>query len=357
MTAPPAGHPVGLIGLGIMGSAMAPNLLKAGFNVVGYDVDPGRCAAASAAGVAIVSSAADVAAKAHDILVSLPSAKAVHDTAAALAACKTKLTVVETSTLSLDDKMAFHDTLSAAGHVALDCPLSGTGAQALTKDLVVFASGSAEATHRLEPVFLGFARKVQQLGAYGNGSKMKFIANLLVAIHNVAAAEAMVLGMKAGLDPDQIVDVVGSGAGTSRMFEMRAPLMARNTYTPATMRNRIWKKDMAIIGEFASGLDCPTPLFTLTNAYYEAAVAMGRGEEDTAAVCAVLEQMAGPEALKRYSAARTCPIAAFTAGSTFSAINTMERRPSSRSAQSCPAYSSVPKSPTCSRNARIWSTT
>ena len=143
-----------------------------------------------------------------------------------------KRTVIETSTLSLADKAAFNIILTDAGHIALDCPLSGTGAQAKTKDLVVFASGDAAAIERLDPIFLGFARKVQSLGPFGNGSKMKFVANLLVAIHNVASAEALVLGMKAGLDPKQIVDVVSSGAGTSRVFELRAPMRPQITICP-----------------------------------------------------------------------------------------------------------------------------
>jgi 3-hydroxyisobutyrate dehydrogenase-like beta-hydroxyacid dehydrogenase len=142
-------------------------------------------------------------------------------------------------------------------------------------------------------MFHGFARKVCDLGAYGNGSKMKFVANHLVAIHNVAAAEAMVLAMKAGLDPHETVEVISSGAGTSRMFEMRAPMMAAGTYLPATMRSSTWKKDMDVIGDFASGLACPTPLFDLSATLYTSALALGRGAEDTAAVCAVLERMAG----------------------------------------------------------------
>ena len=164
---------------------------------------------------------------------------------------------MEASTLSLADKLAFKEILEKAGHTALDCPMSGTGAQAAVKDLVVYASGDAAAIARLEPAFLGFARKVFDLGAYGNGSKMKFVANHLVAIHNVAAAEAMVLAMKAGLDPRQTVEVIASGAGTSRVFELRAPMMAANSYLPATMRSTTWKKDLTVIGEFASSPRLP----------------------------------------------------------------------------------------------------
>jgi L-threonate 2-dehydrogenase len=285
---------IGIIGLGIMGGAFAKNLAAGGWKVIGYDVDAGRNSAAKTAGAEIAHSAQAVAETASDIITSLPTPRAVLDTAEVIArAGVAKRTVIEASTLSLDDKMAFKATLEKAGHVALDCPMSGTGAQAAVKDLVVYASGASGEIKRLAPLFLGFARKVHDLGSYGNGSKMKFIANHLVAIHNVAAAEAMVLAMKAGLDPHQTVEVIASGAGTSRVFELRAPMMAANTYLPATMRSSTWTKDLTVIGDFASGLGCPAPLFTLSATLHAGVLAAGRGGEDTGAICAVLEKMAG----------------------------------------------------------------
>ena len=285
---------IGIIGLGIMGGAFARNLAAGGWKVIGYDVEAGRNHEAKAVGVEIAHSAEAVAETASDLITSLPTPRAVLDTAQLIARTKAaKRTVIEASTLSLDDKMAFKDILEKAGHTALDCPMSGTGAQAAVKDLVVYASGDTAAIKRLEPAFLGFARKVYDLGAYGNGSKMKFVANHLVAIHNVAAAEAMVLAMKAGLDLHQTVEVISSGAGTSRVFELRAPMMANNTYLPATMRSTTWKKDLTVIGDFASGLGCPTPLFGLSTTLHAATLAMGHGAEDSAAVCATLEKMAG----------------------------------------------------------------
>jgi 3-hydroxyisobutyrate dehydrogenase-like beta-hydroxyacid dehydrogenase len=122
---------------------------------------------------------------------------------------------------------------------------------------------------------------------------MKYVANLLVAIHNVASAEAMVLGRKAGLDPQTIFDMVTTGAGNSRVFELRAPMMVKHRYDDATMKISIWQKDMAVIGEFARTLRCPTPLFDATIPIYDNALKAGHGEEDTAAVCAVLERAAG----------------------------------------------------------------
>ena len=285
---------IGIIGLGIMGGAFARNLVAGGWKVIGYDIDAARRAEAKAAGVRIAASAEAVAKAAKDIITSLPTPRAVLGTARLIAKAKTpKRTVIEASTLTLNDKTAFKDILKKAGHTVLDCPMSGTGAQATVKDLVVYASGDMVAIRRLEPMFLGFARKVYDLGAYGNGSKMKFVANHLVAIHNVATAEAMVLAMKAGLDPRQTVEVIGSGAGTSRIFELRAPMMAANTYLPATMRSTTWKKDLTVIGDFASDLGCPTPLFGLSTTLHEATLAAGHGAEDSAAVCATLARMAG----------------------------------------------------------------
>jgi 3-hydroxyisobutyrate dehydrogenase-like beta-hydroxyacid dehydrogenase len=285
---------IGIIGLGIMGGAFARNLVASGWKVIGYDIDAARNHAAKAAGVEIAHSAEAVAETAGDIISSLPTPRAVLDTAEIIARADAKgRTVVEASTLSLDDKLACKDILGKAGHTALDCPISGTGAQAAVKDLVVYASGDSAAIKRLEPAFLGFARKVYDLGPYGNGSKMKFVANHLVAVHNVAAAEAMVLAMKAGLDPNKTVEVIASGAGTSRVFELRAPMMAANSYLPATMRSSTWKKDLTVIGEFASALGCPTPLFGLAASLHAATLAMGHGEEDSAVVCAALQRMAG----------------------------------------------------------------
>jgi len=287
---------IGIVGLGIMGGAFARNLAAGGWRVIGYDIDAARNNEARAVGAEIAHSAQAVAEAAGDVIISLPTPRAVLDTAQLIARAEaSNRTVVEASTLSLADKMAFKEILEKAGHTALDCPMSGTGAQAAVKDLVVYASGDSAAIKRLEPAFLGFARKVYDLGQYGNGSKMKFVANHLVAIHNVAAAEAMVLAMKAGLDPHQTVEVIASGAGTSRVFELRAPMMAANSYLPATMRSSTWKKDLTVIGDFASSLDCPTPLFALASSLHAAALAMGHGAEDSAAVCAALEKMAGVE--------------------------------------------------------------
>ena len=279
---------VGVIGLGIMGSAMSANLLKAGFAVQGYDIVPRRRALLRRMGGKPAASPAAI--KAQVIITSLPSAEALREVSQQL---KRRCIVVETSTLPIADKVEARDTLKRKGIILLDCPLSGTGAQAKSGDLVVFGSGDKAAFSKTIALLKGFSRAYHYLGEFGNGSKMKYVANLMVAIHNVSAAEAFVLGMKAGLPPKLIYDVQANGAGTSRMFQVRGPMMVAGRYRDATMKNEVWQKDMKIIGEFAAGLGVPTPLFNASAAVYSAAMAQGYAREDTGAVCAVLEKLAG----------------------------------------------------------------
>jgi L-threonate 2-dehydrogenase len=282
---------VGILGLGIMGSAISRNLVERGWQVIGFDIDAGRRAEAAQANVTIAADAGQVAREAPIIMTSLPSPAAVMDVAEIIAGSgQGQRIVVELSTLTLADKFRFEAILSKAGHIALDCPLSGTGAQAKNRDLIVYASGDSQAIAQCSNLFADFAKQSADLGAFGNGSKMKFVANHLVAIHNVATAEAMVLAERAGLDPKMVVDLVGPGAGGSRMFQMRAPMMVERIYEPATMKVSIWKKDMAIIAEFAKDVGCATPMFTLTQPIYTDAMAMGLGDQDTASVFEVLKK-------------------------------------------------------------------
>jgi 3-hydroxyisobutyrate dehydrogenase-like beta-hydroxyacid dehydrogenase len=280
---------VGVIGLGSMGSAMSANLVKAGFAVHGYDAVPAQRGLLTQIGGYPARSAAEVAERAELVIASLPSAEALHAVAAEISA---QCIVIETSTLPIEDKLKARDSLAKKGIVLLDCPLSGTGAQARSKDLTVYGSGDQGAFEKAKPVFEGFSRAHYYLGEFGNGSKMKYVANLLVAIHNVAAAEAFVLGMKAGLDPETIYKVAGDGAGASRMFQVRGPQMVAGRYDEATMKVEVWQKDMKIIGEYATKLGVPTPLFNASASIYTAAMAQGFDKQDTAAVCAVLEAMA-----------------------------------------------------------------
>jgi len=284
---------VGVIGLGIMGGAFARNLVTAGWRVVGYDPNPARRREARRAGVDLANNAAEVASAVPIILTSLPKPRALTETVQEIATPRLRSkVVVEMSTFAISDKEKAARALHRAGHVMIDCPVSGTGSQAKNRDLVFYASGNARTIARLRPVLMAFGRNVFNVGEFGNGSRMKYVANLLVAINNVAAAEAMVLGMKAGLDPDMIVDLVRAGAGNSRVFELRAPMMAKGRYDDVTMKISVWDKDMQVIGDYARKIRVPTPIFNATKGIYLKAMKSGLGSRDTAAVCAVLEKMA-----------------------------------------------------------------
>lgn len=285
---------VGIIGLGIMGGAFAKNLTAEGWRVIGFDVDAAARRAATRARVEVVKDAVSVAKAASTIITSLPSPQALDATVAAFTAAKLRRkTIIEASTFTLDDKLRAEAALRKAGHIVLDCPVSGTGAQAKTRDLVVYASGDTAAIKKTKRLFASFTRGVYDLGAFGNGSKMKFVANHLVTVHNVAAAEALVLGMKAGLDPQMVYEVISDSAGSSRMFQVRGPMMVEGRYDTVTATNQTHLKDIGIIGAFAASLNFPMPMFNLAAQYYHAAVAQGRGAQDTGAVCAVVESMAG----------------------------------------------------------------
>ncbi len=282
-----------------MGSAMAANLVRAGFRVAGYDVAPDALRQLKRVGGEPLKDARGVADGATTIITSLPSANALTQVAHELAQFGRKVIVIETSTLPIDVKEQARVTLAKRGAVLLDCPLSGTGAQARNKDIAVYASGDVASYHAIVPVLEGFSRVNYYVGPFGNGSKMKFAANLLVAIHNVAGAEAMVLAMKSGLDPALAYKVLTDGAGSSRMFQVRGPMMVKGDYSSdVTMKLSVWQKDMNAIADFAKANGCPTPLFSATAPLYIAATA-NDPTEDTGAVCAVIEKMANYRRGKR----------------------------------------------------------
>lgn len=283
---------VGLLGLGIMGSAMAGNLIKAGFSVYGFDPSAKARQQLTQLGGTSCQEAAEMVRLVQVVITSLPSAAALMANAETLARVGHKgLLVIETSTLDVQDKLQARDVMAKQGVVLLDCPLSGTGAQAKRKDLTVYASGASASIRRLKPVFEGFSKAHFDLGAFGNGMKMKLMANLLVAIHNVSTAEALLLGQRWGISPRKAVEVLSDGAGGSRMLQVRGPMMENEGWKEATMKISVWQKDMKIISQALTEAQVPAPLFFATVPIYNAAMGMGHAENDTAAVFDVLSSM------------------------------------------------------------------
>lgn len=283
---------IGVLGVGIMGLAMATNLVKAGFQVSGYDPNPKALKRLKAAGGKAQPNTTVMASEVDVIICALPGPQALHEAVQHIAASgNPQLVVVETSTLDIQDKKKARDLLKKNAIVMLDCPLSGTGAQAAVKDLTVYASGSRPVIRGLAPVFEGFAKNCFDLGPFGNGMKMKLMANLLVAIHNVATAEALLLGQRWGIAPSKAVKVLSDGAGGSRMLQIRGPMMEDAGWTNATMKVGIWQKDMALIAAALAEAQVPAPVFSATVPIYNAAMALGHSEHDTASVFNVLSKM------------------------------------------------------------------
>lgn len=280
-----------------MGGAFARHLLAAGHPVTGYDLLPARRKALARRGGEPAASCSEVAVRAKVIITSLPSPHAVEqvflgeDGIAVHARPGT--VVIEASTLPLELKERCRRRLAARRIQMLDCPISGTGAQAAAKDAIVYASGERRAFNRCRSVFDGFARATYYCGEFGVGSKLKFVANLLVTIHNLSTAEAIVVGEKAGIDLDLLYRVIADGAGSSRMFQVRGPMMVRGHYLPPHMKSKIYQKDIDIIRAFTKRLKCPTPLFDGSIPYYAMALRQGWGMHDTAAIHAILRKRAG----------------------------------------------------------------
>ena len=294
---------IGVIGLGIMGGMMAETLLASGYRVAGYDVAPAARARLKRAGGRPLMSTAALTAQCDFLITSLA-------TSAALAAVMTEIAgtassgarplVIETSTLPLDDKIVAQAMLKRVGVTLLDCPISGTAARMKERTWTIFLSGPAMACKRVLPMLRAFTDNLPNVGVFGNGTRMKYAANHLVAIYNVAYGEVVTLGRKMGLDVRQMLALFGPspvlGTGVMRL---RMPFMLDRKYSPPTMKVEVWQKDMQVIGDMAKSLDCPLPLFNACAPIYTAAMAQGLAQEDTASVAEVLGVMAGLPAITR----------------------------------------------------------
>lgn len=290
---------IGIIGLGIMGGAMAEALLAAGFKVVGYDVLALARERLKKAGGRPLRSSTAVAAGADVLITSLATVAALDNAAEKIAAASRRkarpgLIVIETSTLPIEDKQRAMRRLKRAGITLLDCPISGTAVRMKQGAWTIFVSGAAAACKRVKPILDVFTRNAPYVGAFGNGTRMKFIANHLVAIYNVACGESLTFARKMGLDPRQVWElfaaspVIGTG-----VFKLRGKFMVDRQYLPATMKVEVWQKDMQVIGDMAKAVGCPMPLFAACAPIYSAAMAQGLSQHDTASVCEVLGRMAG----------------------------------------------------------------
>ncbi len=281
---------VGFIGLGVLGSAIVKNLIESGIKVIGYDLSKEACDSAAALGVSIQDSPAQVASVVDNIFTCLPNADALFAVTKNLCSVeKTNQCVIDMSTLSLQDKETFSELCTGAGRSAVDCPVSGNRIMALNKSLTAFFSGQKNDCERLEPILKLTCGKVHYVGEFGNGSKVKICGNILNLVHNTVAAEAMVLAIKSGLDPEMFHNVISGSGSSSAMFEVRGALMVSEDYSAEGMNMSIPLKDSAIITRHAADLRCPLPVYQTALQQYFAAAAQGLDDQDASVVCKVME--------------------------------------------------------------------
>ncbi|MGF1477851.1 MAG: NAD(P)-dependent oxidoreductase [Geminicoccaceae bacterium] len=276
---------VGIVGLGIMGSAYAKNLMAGGATVVGADPsEEARRRLADAGGTAHESAGA-WAAECDLVILALISPVVLREVTATLAeVLRPGQVVLETGTFALADKNAAQDRLAAAGIRLLDCPVSGTGAQAAVGDIVMMASGETEAIAQAKPHMALFAKKVIEAGAFGAGSRLKYVANHAVALHNAAAAETLAYADALGLDRKTVYEMLSSGAGQSKMSDLRMPLMIEGRYEPPTASLKMFEKDLSVIGDDIRRLQLAVPLFDAVDRLYKSASSMLPETHDTASV-------------------------------------------------------------------------
>jgi len=284
---------IGFIGLGVLGSAMAGNLAQGGFTVIGYDIDAEKMAALEVDGGQSAASPKDIADKSDVVILCLPTAAVLHNVVDNLKGGGDKGQIVlEVSTFAIADKERARDVLAEADKILLDCPVSGNRILALKKQLTAFGSGDEDAYNAVQHIIDGFAHRSFYVGEFGCGMKMKFCGNILNLVHNSAAAEVMMLGMKAGLDPAMIHQVISGSGSSSSMFEVRGALMVHEDYEKEGMNFSIPLKDSKLITSHAAEHLVPLPIYQAALQPYYAAVAQGHHDEDASSVLAALEKAA-----------------------------------------------------------------
>ncbi len=290
---------VGIVGLGAMGSAMAIMLVKAGYNIVGFDLRDAALVELEANGGSRAGSPRDVAEAADVVLLSLPSIEAfqavMSGQGSVTSASKEGLVLIDTCTMPVAMKEEGARIAADNGMTLIDGTVSGNRDMILAKTLTAYMSGDRAAYDAHADILSAFTRKHSFVGAFGNASKIKFVINHLVCIQTCANAEAMAMGLKAGLAAEDIFDLVKESAANSVLWEIRGPMMVSEDYTSSRGNYGMASKDGPVIGEFAQSMHYPVPLFQAALQMHHAAVGMGMYDIDTASLCRLYETIGGVE--------------------------------------------------------------
>jgi 3-hydroxyisobutyrate dehydrogenase len=277
---------VGVIGLGKMGLPIARNLLERGFEVIGY-----RRAGSpelAAAGGTVVASAAEVAAAADVIVSILPDEAAVAEVVlgptGTLTALRPGTVHIEMSTIDVTAKGRLRAAVVKSGGDLLDAPISGSPGMVAPRLATTFASGELASVEAVSPVLDALSGPWVYAGAFGAGAHLKYVSSLLVAVHTAAAAEAIVLARRSGLDLDLVQRTLDNSIASSAILKQRGPAMRARTWTPAPGPVDTLHPILDQVEEYAAGLGLTTSVFGAAKTIFDKAVADGWGELDIAAV-------------------------------------------------------------------------
>jgi 3-hydroxyisobutyrate dehydrogenase-like beta-hydroxyacid dehydrogenase len=287
---------IGIVGLGLLGHAIASRLIEAGHSVIGFDVLADRVSALGVMGGKPASSSAAVAQSAEAVCTLLPSLAtaetAILGAGGILAGARPDLAVIQMSTISptLTERLAREVTARGLGF--LDCPVSGTSSMVERGDGIFFVGGDRALFERWQPVLESVLARAVLVGQVGQAMVLKLVANLLVALNSAAAAEALTLARKAGLDLPLALDVLNASAAASSMLKVRGPMIVRGEF-PAQMKLDLFMKDIHLMQEAATAVGAPLPFTDLAERLYAAAQAAGHGGEDLAVVVTALDSAVG----------------------------------------------------------------
>ena len=287
---------VGFIGLGAMGGPMALNLLKAGFALVVHDIDAAKTEPLKARGAEVAASAAAVAAAVDRTIVIVETTEQAESVIIGahgiIRGAKAGHIVLCMATIDPFAARGFADRLAALEIAMLDAPVSGGTGRAQAGELSVIVGGAAEVFSKCEDLFKAMGNRAFHVGPLGSGLAMKLVNNMLVQVNTVAVAEAMVLGVKAGLDPQTIYEVVRVSTGASAAWDLRVPRILSDDFAPGGTID-IAYKDQELETAFAKRLGVPLLLANVTQQVYQMARARGLNKLDGSAVVKIFEQMAG----------------------------------------------------------------
>ena len=255
---------IGSIGLGAMGGSYAKFLIEDNYTVYGVDPDTQNAEIFTSLGGLLLNNISDLVDKCNVIILSLPTVpifKEVINKIEVNGRSNESKILIDMNTISLDDKIETKKKLEKLNISMVDAPVSGTGAQAKVKDIVVMSSGDKAIVDKCDDIFRSFSKQNIYVGDFGNGIKFKILANLLVTVHNTVTAEALLLGQKAGIEEKMIYQVLNAGAATSVMLDKRMPLMINKNYEPATASMRIFLKDIDVITDYLKSNNLNSPTF------------------------------------------------------------------------------------------------